>query len=431
MSIQGPGIWSFHKNILDNPVLYFYSLMKEFGNVVRCRSLHDIYLISHPEYARRIFQHHAKSLTKEDDVNARLKHVIGDGVVVSSGNIWRSQRQRAQVNFQKKELQNYVSSVTKQAESLAINFSAKKNLPIQLHDQLSQHLLRVLLKCLFNEEDAEIKAILTKAFASGYEYVSNTSFINFPDWIPFTKNYQLIQTSRNMDRIILSMQQTNLKSNRYEGTLLDRLMKFRKEDGSCLSPEQITDEAKNILAAGHFSTTDLLCWMMYSLARYPEWQFKIREELVGYDAASDFQGVLSLHYFIHEVMRCYPPVWSSWHKTQQPIPLDSFTIPAGKTILISFFNVHRNPDCWEDPDAFNPMRFANGSARQDNFMPFGFGQRKCLGMGLANMIIVQTIAQIVRNVDLKLDPTYPAPKIQSRVTLGSSDPLRILASPLH
>jgi enediyne biosynthesis protein E7 len=430
MSIPGPGIWSFHKNILNNPVLYFYSLMKEFGDVVRCRSLHDIYLISHPEHARTIFQHNSKSLTKEDGVNTRLKHVIGDGVVVSSGNVWRSQRHRAQVNFQKNEIQRYFPIVTKQAESLALTFGAQENSQIILQEQLSQHLLSVLLKCLFNEEDPEVKLILTNAFASGYEYVSNASFINLPDWIPFTKNHQLIQTSRTMDSIILSMQHANLRTNRYEGTLLDRLIKFRKEDGSSLSPEEITDEAKNILAAGHFSTTDLLCWMIYLLARYPEWQVKIREELVGYDTASDFQVVLSLQYFIHEVMRCYPPVWSSWHKTQQPILLDGFTIPAGKTIMISFFNVHRNPDCWNNPDEFNPLRFANSSARQDNFMPFGFGQRKCLGMGLAKMIIAQTIAQIVRKVDLKLDPVYPTPKIQSRVTLGSCGPLCVLASPL-
>lgn len=431
MNIPGPGIWSFHKNILDNPVLYFYSLSKEFGDVVRCRSLHDIYLISHPEYARTIFQQHARHLTKEDDVNTRLKQVIGDGVVVSSGNVWRSQRQRAQVNFQKKEIHYYNPVVAKQAEVLAEKLGAKENSHFLLQDELAQHLLSVLLKCLFNEEDSKVKSTLNTAFASGFEYVSNASFINLPDWIPFTKNHRLIRTSRKMDDILFNMQRIHNRTNRYEGTLLDHVMKFKKEDGSTLAPEEVTDEVKNILAAGHFSTTDLLCWMIYMLACYPEWQQKIRDELAEKNEFTDFNEVPSLQYFIHEVMRCYPPVWSSWHKTQQPIQLGTFTVPAGKTIIISFFNIHRNTSCWKNPDRFDPLRFAQGGIRQDIFMPFGFGQRKCLGMGLANIIINQTLSHIVRHVTLKPDPSYPNSKIQSRVTLGSRDPLHIIASPLH
>ena len=111
--------------------------------------------------------------------------------------------------------------------------------------------------------------------------------------------------------------------------------------------------------------------------------------------------------------------------------MNNFTIPADKTIIISFFNIHRNPSCWNKPDEFDPQRFANGAARADSFMPFGFGQRKCLGMSLANSIINQTIAHLVLNVVLKLDPSQADPKFQSRITLGSKDPLRILASSLR
>ncbi|WP_373493333.1 cytochrome P450 [Aquiflexum sp.] len=430
MRVPGPGIWSFHSNILDNPALYFYSLMQEYGDVIRCRSVHDIYLISHPQFARDIFQQQAKHLTKEDEVNTRLRRVIGDGVVVTSGDIWRVQRHRAQVTFQKKEIQKYTPIVENHAVDFALKLSAGINSPVILQEQISQHILSILLKCLFNEQDTIIKSKLHKAFASGYEYVANASFINLPDWLPFTKNHKLLNTARLIDLTLNDMQITHQKTNRYDGTLLEHLMNFKKEDGSFLTPQEVTVEAKNILAAGHFSTTDLLCWMIYSLALYPEWQQKIRDELAARGHGTDFQNVPSMQYFIHEVMRCYPPAWSSWHKTKLDIQIKDFVIPANKTIIISFFNIHRNPNCWNNPDDFDPLRFANGLVKQDIFMPFGFGQRKCVGMGLANLIITQTISNLVCFVNLKIDSSRPIPKIQSRVTLGSKDPIHLLVSPL-
>ena len=62
--IPGPGFFSFIRNVRPNPVLYCYKLMKEYGDVVRCSSLQDIYLISNPAFAKEIFINSKRTLIK-------------------------------------------------------------------------------------------------------------------------------------------------------------------------------------------------------------------------------------------------------------------------------------------------------------------------------------------------------------------------------
>ncbi len=88
--IPGPGIFSFIKNVRANPVIYYYQIMKQYGDVVRFRSLQDIYLINNPVPAKDVFLNSHKSFDKNNFINNRLKDVIGDVVVLSTRERWKS-----------------------------------------------------------------------------------------------------------------------------------------------------------------------------------------------------------------------------------------------------------------------------------------------------------------------------------------------------
>jgi cytochrome P450 len=98
--------------------------------------------------------------------------------------------------------------------------------------------------------------------------------------------------------------------------------------------------------------------------------------------------------------------------------------------MVSIFNVQRHPSFWNEPDVFNPDRFKSSNELLDKamFIPFGMGPRKCLGMGLARMVINTVFIKLVANFRLSVMKQI-APAIQSRVTLGAKQDLQLLIEP--
>ena len=110
--------------------------------------------------------------------------------------------------------------------------------------------------------------------------------------------------------------------------------------------------------------------------------------------------------------------------------LNDYIIPKHVTVLVSIYNLHRHPAFWGEPETFNPERFRSFHEQREKamFIPFGLGPRKCVGMGLATLVINIVCAKIVCNFNLSLNERV-VPAIQSRVSLGSKDDLEVFISP--
>lgn len=425
-SIPGPSVWSFHRQVTNNPVLYFHKLMQEYGDVVRCRSIEDIYLISHPDYARQLLQGSHRHFDKNNLINDRLRTVLGNGVVVSSGHLWKQQRQRAQPIFNREKLSAYEPIVLQEIEKTISHWHllAAKGSTLALQPAMAEMVLRILSRCLFNDTQFGRQEELYQSFWLGNRYVSDPSLLKLPFWIPTASNLAGKKAVEGIDRAVRQMMQEHRQNGSFAGTLLAHLMDSRTEDEEPLTEEEVVVEVKNILAAGQFSTTDVLSWMLYTLAIHPAWKDKIDSELLPAVHAEkpDLQPqeqTQCLQMFIHEVLRLYPPVWSSWHRTTQEVAAGSYTIPENKTVLINIFNLHRHSDYWQNAEIFNPYRFETPLSAAHAFLPFGVGSRKCLGMGLARNIITQTLTLTNRNFRL-IPKKDQSTAIFSRVTLGAS-----------
>jgi cytochrome P450 len=109
--IPGPSLLSFVRNVRHNPVLYCYDLMQQYGDVVRCRSIRDIYLVSNPVLANKIFMNSQKLFDKKNFINKRLGEVMGEGLVVSTGAKWKKQRKAAEVIYKKEYLQELTPAI--------------------------------------------------------------------------------------------------------------------------------------------------------------------------------------------------------------------------------------------------------------------------------------------------------------------------------
>jgi cytochrome P450 len=172
-----------------------------------------------------------------------------------------------------------------------------------------------------------------------------------------------------------------------------------------------------IFLAGHETTANALTFAWLLLSRYPASFRDLRGELAqvlgGRSPAPDDLPRLTLtRRIVQEAMRLYPPAWIISRSATGADEIGGYEIPPRSLVFISPYVVHRHPGLWEDPEGFDPQRFAREPPR-GAWLPFGGGPRMCIGNGFATMeaeLVLATLAQrlrfeLVPGVEVKLQPS--------------------------
>ena len=220
---------------------------------------------------------------------------------------------------------------------------------------------------------------------------------------------------------------------------LDILLTAADEDGNGLTDLEIRDEADTFMFEGHDTTTSGISWTLHCLAKYPEHQEKIREEvrnvLMGREWL-DYDDLKELKYTqwcIKEAMRLYPPVFFIVRRLSSDTELDGHLIPKGMSINVAIRVIHRHPDIWENPDEFDPLRFhpSNAEGRDPYaYLPFSAGQRNCIGQSFALNEEKLVIGSIVHRFSLSLVEGHKV-EMCPTVVLRTTDDILIDLTPLQ
>ncbi|MCC6706909.1 MAG: cytochrome P450 [Gammaproteobacteria bacterium] len=185
--------------------------------------------------------------------------------------------------------------------------------------------------------------------------------------------------------------------------LFAQLCRARGEQGEPLSDDDIINHVILILMAAHDTATSTLATLLYQLARYPEWQERLRAQALAGDARPDYaalQGMQELNWVMHECMRLCPPLPIDPRGVHKSCEFEGHRLQVGQGVLLSPWVSHRLPAHWREPDTFDPERFAPDRAEQRShpfaFVPFGGGAHKCIGMLFGEMEIKAAMHQLLR-----------------------------------
>jgi len=139
-----------------------------------------------------------------------------------------------------------------------------------------------------------------------------------------------------------------------------------------------------------FNLGQTSAWFIAYVAKYPEIQKKIHEELdrvVGKTRLPNINDRNELKYFeatVNEVLRSRPIICETlFHKVNEDFECDGYFFKRNTSIILSIYNIHHNPKYWKDPDSFNPERFLNWDETSPHFIPFSTGPRACAGFRVA------------------------------------------------
>lgn len=158
------------------------------------------------------------------------------------------------------------------------------------------------------------------------------------------------------------------------------------------------------LAAGYDTTAHTLAWALWHAACYPDWQHPAGHPLL-----------------IKETLRLYPPGFIGSRRVARALEFDGVLIPQGALAIYSPYLTHRHPDLWPHPLAFDPARF-EGRIPAWGYLPFGGGERICLGMHFAQMVLGVALSLFKR-----LEPLWGDPRPRPGLTLAPRGPLWLRA----
>ena len=199
---------------------------------------------------------------------------------------------------------------------------------------------------------------------------------------------------------------------------------------SDLEPANIRYQLINFLVAGHETTSGALSFALYFLARHPEIADRARAEIAevwGEQQRPDFELIAKLRYVrrvFDEALRLHPTVPGYYRAARDDTLLAGVhPMRKGDWVLALTMTLHRDPRWGEDPDAFDPDRFApeNVKARPAGlYKPFGTGPRSCIGRQFALHEAVLLLAVLLRRYELIPDPDYEL-QVAERLTLMPKD----------
>jgi cytochrome P450 family 135 len=190
--------------------------------------------------------------------------------------------------------------------------------------------------------------------------------------------------------------------------ILGRLLAARDEAGRRMETQEICDDMRTLLLAGHDTTGATIAWVLERLVHEPgALREATRTVRNGEDAYLDA--------VIHETLRLRSVFPFSVRLTKQPLELDGLTVPAETLVIPYIALVHRRADIYPDPLAFRPERFLGTRPGSYTWIPFGGGIRRCVGASLAMLethIVIRTLLQ-----EFDLHAVHPRPEAIKRRTI--------------
>ena len=308
--------------------------------------------------------------------------------------------------------------------------------PFDVVPEFSRLTLRILGLCLFerdltDEADA-VGGALQVVLHHTIEKLA--ALLPLPGVIPTPKNLRFRAALRALDGVVLSLIAERRRDGVDRGDLLSMLLAARDEEtGEGLSDVQLRDEVMTLLLAGHETTAMALSWTFYLLSLHPGARRALEREV---DAAPPgMEQLPQLRYtrmVLDESLRLYPPAWVITRSADGDDEIGGFAIPAGSRVLLSPYVTQHDPALWDDPEGFDPERFASSEAHDARpryaYYPFGGGPHLCIGAGFAIMEATIVLATVARRLHLDLEPGR-AVAIEPLVTLRPKPGIWVTARP--
>ncbi|QSQ23763.1 cytochrome P450 [Pyxidicoccus parkwayensis] len=386
-----------------------------------------LYMLAHPDHAQRVLVDNARNYPAPDKRPSRL---LGNGIFQSNGAFWLRQRRMVQPAFHRSRLVRMVEDLVLGTEALAERWepSARSGEPLELLEQMRLLVPTLLGASLFSrgvyERDAGLQASV--AFLSHKSHGSARDSL----WklalrrlgYPRSRRQQFDAATDALNASLYGLIAARRQAPSAGDDILGMLLEARDTQGEGMTDTEVRDELVSLLVGGHEATSVALTWTWYTLLSHPDVEQRVREELasvLGGRPPSSGEALQGLHYtraVVEETLRLYPPAWQVMRRAQEDDEIAGFTVRAGSLVILPTWLLHRHASFWKDPERFQPERFLPEQKEQRHrhaWLPFGGGQRMCVGNGYTLTLILAVLATLLPRFQVRLVPGHPVTPVAS------------------
>jgi cytochrome P450 len=393
----------------------FLRCARDYGDIVPVRlALIRGVVLSHPDAIESVLVTNSRNFTKHFALH-RNRLILGNGLLTSEGDFWLRQRRLVQPAFTRSYLAGYGADMVSAAERLVAEW--RDGDTRDLHTEMTRLTLGIAAKTLFGAEvgtEADDVGQALAAALAAFDARLGTWYL-VPHWVPTASNRRLHRAVRRLDEVIYGFIERRRRSGEERGDLLSILLHARDEDGSRMTDQQLRDEAMTLFLAGHETTALVLAWTGYLLAQHPDAADRLHAEVRSVlgdrpPSVADLPRLATAERVVLESMRLYPPVYAFGREARADCEILGYRIPAGTTLFMSQWVMHRDPRWFDEPEKFLPERWAGGLAQRlpkFAYFPFGGGPRLCIGNTFAMMEAILVLATLARKFRLTLVPGHP------------------------
>jgi cytochrome P450 len=371
---------------------------RELGDVVRFElgppgaRIH-FYGVFSAEGVHQVLAHESANLTSQDDEYLR-------------------QRRLVQPLFTRRQIDQYASVMCDEVNAMLDRWATAPSPTVDLVQEHNRLTLQVVSRVLFGTNVEAAMSVVRSRFNVFNQYVvrRGLSPVRPPLWWPSSATRRALEVRRALyavcDRIIDERRSAGALAT--SNDLVTLLANAEDEAGDRLRAREVRDQVLVFLMAGHETTAISLTFAMHLLAKHPDVQTRVRDEVDRVlgdrdPVVTDVEALTYTTMVLKESMRLFPAAPVTARRSVAETEIDGHVLPAGSTVFVAPWVTHRHPAYWDDPERFDPERFtpsAEATRPRYAWFPFGGGPRACIGQYFSMLESVLALAMVVRAYEL-------------------------------
>ncbi|EAJ8511919.1 cytochrome P450 [Campylobacter jejuni] len=397
----------------------------------------DLYVINDTKEVKRMMVDKVREFPKSAFLHELLSPLLGESIFTTNGEVWKKQRELLRPSFEMTRINKVFNLMSEAVADMMDRFGKYPNhAVIEVDEAMAFITADVIFRTIMSSklDEGKGKKILN-AFVTFQEQSVHTAMrrmFRFPKWLSYVLGDRKRAKAGDVIRQVLSdiiKPRYDMADNaEFEDILGSLLLVVDADTNKRFSFEEILDQVAMLFLAGHETTASSLTWTLYLLSLYPKEQEKAYEEITqvlqgGVVEISHLRQFKYLTNIFKESLRLYPPVGFFAREAKKDTQVRDKLIKKGSGVVIAPWLIHRHEEFWTNPHGFNPSRF-EGEYKKDAYLPFGAGERICIGQGFAMQEAILILANILKTYKLELEEGF-VPDVVGRLTVRSANGMRI------
>ncbi|MBO3462268.1 cytochrome P450 [Aetokthonos hydrillicola Thurmond2011] len=417
---------------MTQPVEYMESCAQRYGDIFTLRlgpSFQPHVLISNPQALQQIFTTDSKLLESGESAGFVSDFFGQQSILALEGKRHQRQRKLLTPPFHGERMLAYGDIICDITKQVASQWPVGE--PFSVVPSVRSLIFDVIAKAIFGtEEDAFYKKFkeLFIAFLTPKRPLLRASMFLFPfvqrALSPLSPWKKLIQQLEEINELLYAniRERKEQPNDPSRSDLLSMIMSARDEQGQPMTDLEIRDQVIALLVGAYEAPKTAVSWALYWIHYHSEVHTKLLQELDSLGENPDVNTILNLPYLhavCSEVLRLYPAALLGFNRViKSPLAIGGYQFEPGTLLLICIYLTHHRQDLYPNSKQFKPERFLERPFASYEYLPFGGGNRRCIGMTFFWFEMKLILVTILSHFQMELVDSKPIQPVLKPVIRG-------------